>query len=394
MPKRISQYLVWGVIAFAWACMFLVLNVPANAAGLLTPKDGNHPALSIQDHEVDVLIQDGYGVTTIEQTFHNPHMKDLEALYAFPIPDKAAVSEFTYWVDGKPVIGEVMEKKEAHRIYEEEKAAGRETAVAEQNGYKTFTMNVFPVRAGQDVRVRMTYIQPTKVDTGIGRYAYPLEDGGVDEEQLSFWTAQEEVKGRFSFDLTLRSSYPVEAVRMPSHPNAQITKTSGGDWRVHMDNGVAQKTSSPDEVEETEEGTPAAQAQTSIASPSPAMRLDTDVIVYWRLKSGLPGGVDITPYKEAGSKTGTFMMTVTPGDDLKPITEGRDWVFILDKSGSMSGKWSTLTDGIEKGLKNLGADDRFRIVMFDSHAFDLTKGYRAAVPARRAFPQAMHGWPF
>ena len=169
-------------------------------------------------------------------------------------------------------------------------------------------------------------------------------------------------------------------MRLPSHPNAQITKTSGGDWRVHMDNGVAQKTSSPDEVEETEEGTPAAQAQTSIASPSPAMRLDTDVIVYWRLKSGLPGGVDITPYKEAGSKTGTFMMTVTPGDDLKPITEGRDWVFILDKSGSMSGKWSTLTDGIEKGLKNLGADDRFRIVMFDSHAFDLTKGYRAAVP--------------
>ncbi len=373
MTKRISHYLIWGVIAFAWACMFFAMTAPTNAAGLLTPKNGHHPALNIQDHEVEVVVQDGYAITTIEQTFRNPHQQDLEAIYAFPIPDKAAVSEFTYWVDGKPVIGEVVEKKEARRIYEEEKAAGRETAVAEQNGYKTFNMNVYPVRAGQDVRVRMSYIQPAKVDTGVGRYAYPLEDGGVDEEQLSFWTAQEEVKGRFSFDMTLRSDYPVEAVRLPAHPNAVITQTSGGDWHVHMDNGIGFPSS-----DEGENESPQATASPQTSTATPAMRLDTDIIIYWRLKTGLPGSVNVTPYKEVGAKTGTFMMTITPGDDLKPITKGRDWVFILDKSGSMGGKWATLTDGIEKGLKNLGTSDRFRIVMFDTNAMDLTQGYRAA----------------
>ncbi len=377
MTKRISHVLtkslVWGIIAISWLCFFLALNTNAEAAGLLTPKGGNQPALAIQDHDVDVVVQDGYAVTTIEQTFHNPHLQDLEAVYAFPVPDKAAVSEFTYWVDGRPVVGEVVEKKEARRIYEEEKAAGRETAVAEQNGYKTFTMNVYPVRAGQDVKVRMSYIQPAKIDTGIGRYVYPLEDGGVDQEQLSFWTAQEEVKGRFSFDLTLRSSAPAEAVRLPSHPHAVITQTPSGDWRVQMDNGAG-FASSASEDDETP-GAAGQGAQTAFAAP--AMKLDTDIVVYWRLKAGLPGSVDVTPYKEAGSKTGTFMMTVTPGDDLKPITEGRDWVFILDKSGSMGGKWAALTDGIEKGLQNLGANDRFRIVLFDDHASDLTRGYRA-----------------
>lgn len=376
MWKQIAKYVAWGLVVVAWACFFIVLGSEAKAAGLMTPKNGAHPSLQLQDHEVDVVIQDGYAVTTIEQVFTNPHAEDLEAIYAFPVPEQAAVSEFTYWIDGRPVSGEVLAKQEARRIYEEEKAAGRETAVAEQDGYKTFTMNVYPVRALQDVRVRMSYIQAAKIDTGIGRYVYPLEDGGVDEEQLAFWTAEDEVKGRFRFDLVLRSSYPVEAVRLPAHPNATVNKTSGGDWSVHMDNGGTPSGVSPEDDIVNEDGERAAAAAQNAAP----VRLNQDVVVYWRHKAGLPGNVKITPYKRAQDKTGTFMMVVTPGDDLQTIQTGRDWVFVLDKSGSMNGKWATLTDGVEKGLRKLGAQDRFRIVMFDERARELTQGYRAASP--------------
>ena len=54
-------------------------------------------------------------------------------------------------------------------------------------------MSVWPVRAGQHAIVRLSYIQPAHVDTGIGRFVYPLEKGGVDERKLAFWTANEEV---------------------------------------------------------------------------------------------------------------------------------------------------------------------------------------------------------
>ena len=32
----------------------------------------------------------------------------LEAVYSFPIPEKAAIGEFTFWIDGQPVTGEVF----------------------------------------------------------------------------------------------------------------------------------------------------------------------------------------------------------------------------------------------------------------------------------------------
>ena len=78
------------------------------AAGLLTPANGQLPSLKIKQHDVNVTIEAGYAMTEITQIFHNPHAQDLNALYSFPIPEKAAVAEFTLWIDGHPVTGEVL----------------------------------------------------------------------------------------------------------------------------------------------------------------------------------------------------------------------------------------------------------------------------------------------
>ena len=202
-------------------------SLPGFAAGLLTPVDSSLPKLEIREHHVDVVIEDGYATTTVEQVFGNPNNVDLEAVYSFPVPEKAAVGEFTFWIDGQAVSAEVLEKEQAREDYEAEKQAGREAAITEQDGYRTFDIFVTPVRAGQDVRIRLAYIQPAHVDSSIGRYVYPLEDGGVDEHRLSFWTYQEEVRERFSFNLLFRSSWPIDEFRLPKHPQASIQMLSG-----------------------------------------------------------------------------------------------------------------------------------------------------------------------
>lgn len=364
------------------------LVAEASAAGLLSPADGSKPPLQIQDHKVTVVIEDGYAITTIDQVFRNPHQTDFEAVYSFPVPNKAAVSGFTYWIDGKPVVGEVLAKQAARDLYESEKSAGREAALTEQDSYKTFDISVTPVRAGKNVRVRLTYMQPAHVDTGIGRYVYPLEEGGVDDMKLAFWTANEVVEGHFSFDLQLRSSYPVTALRLPKHPQAAITQVSDREWRVHLDNGAAAAPVAAGD----ETATPVAATQGAIdaekaASPHSAVpagaakhRLDTDLVVYWRHAENLPGSVDLVAYKPVAGKPGTFMLVLSPGADLKPITEGSDWVFVLDKSGSMSRKLATLVDGVSQGLGRLRANDRFRIVIFDQQATELTAGFVTATP--------------
>ena len=255
--KTVTQPSVKGaVLGAVLSGMALLGGTPAaDAAGLLSPSDGSTPALQIRDHMVDVVVEDGYAITRIEQVFANPHGNDFEAVYSFPVPDKAAVVEFTYWIDGKPVSGEVLAKKKAREVYESEKAAGRETAITEQDDYRTFDISVWPVRAGSDVRIRLSYIQPAHVDTGIGRYLYPLEEGGVDEQKASFWSMADSVSGTFSFDLELRPAHPIQSLRLPAHPGAEIRRDAEGDWHVHIGNGGPQTSGTAAADEDIVEGT-------------------------------------------------------------------------------------------------------------------------------------------
>lgn len=360
------------VVGFAFAAPLISTPInTADAAGLLSPSDGSKPPLSIQDHAVNVIIEGGYATTTIEQVFSNPHNIDFEAFYSFPVPAKAAVAEFTYWIDGNPVTAEVLKKKKAREIYEQEKQAGREAALTEQDEYRTFDISVYPVKAQQSVRTRLRYIQPTHIDTNMGHYLYPLEEGGTDEEKMSFWTGNDKVEGHFSFDMVVKSHHPIAAIRLPAHPNAAIQKTPEGNWSIHLDNGAISQIATVDD-----EGS-AVQPQPTAAN---IFRLDTDIVVNWRLQEGLPGTIDLATYKAPDQKRGTFMLTVNPGIDLKPITEGRDWVFVLDKSGSMSGKFQSLVESVRQGLQKLPANDRFKVLAFDTSVMDVSGGFLAVTP--------------
>ena len=348
------------------AMMFAVGNV--QGAGLLTPVGGQFPALKIKSHTVDVIVEDGYAMTRVEQVFHNPHATDLAAMYSFPVPEHGAVAEFTVWIDGQPVTGEVLEKQHARQVYAEEKAAGRDAGLTEKDSYRTFEVSVTPVRAGQDTRIRIVYLQPAHVDSGIGRYVYPLEEGGVDEQKLAFWMANETVEEHFQFTLTLKSGYPVEALRVPNQGEAVVSQGDGGQWQVRL--GASQHRL----------GAQADAASQPAPSTAGVYTLDKDIVVYWRHQAGLPGSVDLVAYKPDGAHRGTFMLTLTPGDDLQPVTEGMDWVFVLDVSGSMRGKYATLADGVQQALGKLRSDDRFRIVLFNSGVRELTSGYVHATP--------------
>ncbi len=345
------------------ALLMIATNAPA--AGLLTPAGGGLPALDIKQHHVQVSIQDGYALTQVEQVFDNPHHQDLEAVYSFPLPEKGAMSEFTVWINGQPISGEVLEKQQARKVYEGEKAAGREAGLMEKDAYKTFDIRVSPVRARQTTRIRFAYMQPVTVDTGMGRYVYPLEEGGVDEQKLAFWTANEVVKEKFSFKLDLRSSYPIDALRMPNQPQAMISQYSPELWRLELGSDAAL----------AEEQGVAAQS-----GAAQAFQLDKDLVVYWRHQAGLPGSVDLVTHRAQDQQRGTFMLTLTPGDDLPAISQGSDWVFVLDVSGSMQGKYATLVDGVQRALGKMRTHDRFRIVLFNDSARELTSGYASATP--------------
>jgi Ca-activated chloride channel family protein len=303
----------------------------------------------MKSHHVSVTVTNGFAKTEVDQVFVNHGSKDVEAVYSFPIPHKASLSELSLWINGKEVMGEVVAKEKARKLYDEQKQKGNRTALAEQDEYKTFNINVYPVIAGQDTRVRLVYYQALNVDLNVGRYVYPLAEGGVDEERIAFWTSDDEVTGSFSYSMQIKSAFPVKDVRLPHHPQASIAKKPSEQGHII-------------DISLTTEG---------------GAHLDKDIVVYYRLDPNVPARVELIPFKEKGQSEGTFMAVITPGASLKPIANGTDWTFVLDKSGSMDGeKIRKLCDAVSKTINRLRTQDRFRIITFNERAKDETQGFR------------------
>ena len=80
----------------------------SQAAGILTPIGSGHQPIQIRDHQIKVVINNGFAITEVRQTFYNPNGKDLEAMYSFPIPKSASLSEVTIFVGEREIQGEVL----------------------------------------------------------------------------------------------------------------------------------------------------------------------------------------------------------------------------------------------------------------------------------------------
>jgi Ca-activated chloride channel homolog len=312
----------------------------AFAGGTLTPTGSAQQPVKIRDHQVNVTINNGFAQTEVLQTFFNPNATDLEAIYAFPVPKTASLSEVTITTGEKTLQGEVLPKQEAETVYEEEKKTGNDAGLAKKNSYLTYEFHVAPVRANSEVKLRFVYYQPLEIDTGVGRYVYPLEEGGTDDVAKSFWTTNSQVEGTLSVNVELKSAWPVSDVRVPGFEGTAVSQKIAADhYKLTLDR--------------------------------PGAKLDRDFVFYYRLDENLPGRVEVIPYRASKDKPGTFMMVVTPGVDLKPITTGADYVYVLDVSGSMQGKIHTLANGVSQALGVMRPEDRFRIVTFNNSAREI-----------------------
>jgi Ca-activated chloride channel homolog len=335
-----------------FAILTLLLAPTLFAAGTLTPVKSGAQPIQIRNHTVNVVIDNGFARTAVEQVFFNPNDATLEAIYGFPVPASSSLSEITIWNGERELNGEVIEAKEATRVYQEERDAGNDAGLGECSctkpkddvEYVTYKFSVANVKPQSEVKVRFVYYQPLKIDTGVGRYIYPLAEGDTDEAAKSFWTRNPKVEQHFAVNVELRSGWPVDEVRVPgAEAEAKVTKLGEGHFKMELDRANGD--------------------------------LSKDFVFYYRLAEDLPGRVELLAYKPKPDEPGTFMLTVTPGIDLAPITSGGDYIFVLDVSGSMDSKLATLANGVSQTLGQLKPGDRFRVITFSDHAKELTNGF-------------------
>ena len=67
------------------------------------------------------------------------------------------MANFSMWIGGKEMIGEVVEKERARKIYESYKAKRVDPGLLEQVDYKRFEMRIYPIAAGAEPEESASY---------------------------------------------------------------------------------------------------------------------------------------------------------------------------------------------------------------------------------------------
>src|SRR5215831_19108511 len=102
----------------------------------------------------------------VRQTFVNAHAEPLEATYIFPLPDRAAVTEFRLEVAGRVVEGELKERGAARKEYDRAVRSGHRAAITEEERPGVFTLRVGNLPPGEEARVLLTLAGPLPYSDG------------------------------------------------------------------------------------------------------------------------------------------------------------------------------------------------------------------------------------
>ena len=302
-----------------------------HATGLLLPSDKSLPALAIKNQRVTVTITNQVATTHVKQVFQNSVDRDLEAVYIFPLPKAAAISEFAMMVNGKRMKGELLEKQRAAQIYRSIVSRMRDPGLLEYMDRNLLRIRVYPVPRRGEQLIEVKYSQVIKLDTGIGQYVYPLKTGKAASRTLE----------DFSVAVSLKSKVPIKTVYSPSH-KVSISRKSDREAVVGF---------------EEEKGL-----------------LDRDFTLYYTV-SEKDVGLNLLTHRQKG-KDGYFMLMIAPKVEVSADEViDKDMCFVIDTSGSMNGeKLVRAKEALKYCVQSLGKNDRFNIVRFSTDVEAMGKG--------------------
>ena len=195
----------------------------AEPSGLLISDGGNDGVLEIKEHDVHVTINNGIAITRVDLTCLNTENRGVKALHTFPVPKGASVSNSSMIINGKAMIGEVVETQRAGATYECCKALKRDPELLDQVDFKRFEMKIFSIAAGAEQKVSITYCQELDIDHNWSNYTYPLAATAVPG-------LDQNVHGRFSLTIDFKSVIPISKFKSSSHPGDIVFSQNSNEY--------------------------------------------------------------------------------------------------------------------------------------------------------------------
>jgi Ca-activated chloride channel family protein len=304
---------------------------------------------------------------TLTQTFVNTFDTNLEATYIFPLPCRAVVSKFRFKVADRVIDGVLKERKEARTEYNKAIKDGHRAALAEEDRPSVFSMKVGNIMPGEMVQVELELS---------GQLSYM--DGEV-EFRFPFVVAPRYIPGRPIYGESVGDGVAIDTdqvsdasrisppVLLPGFPNPIDLSLE-----VTIDGGalpINKLRSSLHAVSKKE-----IENSGMKVTLYPGERLNRDFILrFFVADDNIESNLAVFPDED--KIQGTFQLTLVPPANLAKATPRRDVVFLLDRSGSMSGwKMVCARRALGRMVDTLTERDRFAVLGFDN-VIELAPGH-------------------
>lgn len=269
---------------------------------------------------INADVNNGYAVTTVEEKLSNQLDVPANDEFKFLIPEEAFISGFSLIIDGKEYVANVLPKKEAQEKFEEAASQGKSAGLLESKNKNVFSYSL-SFEPGQSVIVRLKYEQAVK--KSLGKFEYVLFLRNVDNSVSV---------NDLSVNLNITSLNDITTLETPGFAGANVKYSSTTSGRVTY---------------------------------SANMLPDKDLTVVYTINNPPING-DMLFYNMGGQ--GYMMHVFSPNEtDLGTTALNKDIIFVVDKSGSMTGdKIAQVKTVFTKIISDLPPDDHFNVIFFDN----------------------------
>lgn len=307
---------------------------------------GEGEGVPLESTRAEVQITGVIARVVVTQVFRNGGDVPIEAEYVFPGSTRAAVHGMRMRIGERVVEAKIEEKKQAKVIFETAKSEGKVASLLQQERRNVFSMRVANIMPGARIEVELEYsellvpeegvyelVYPTVVGPRYGGGANPVEDKWI---EMPYTGEGKPEMYEFSIEVGIEAGIEIKELSSPSH----------------------------DLVAEMESGT---RAHVRLAEEGGGNR---DFVLRYRLADdAIETGVLVHEEGEGGY----FVVMLEPPPRPRPeqITP-REYIFVMDVSGSMSGFPIHVAKTLMRELlEDLREGEKFNVVLFAGTSYRL-----------------------
>ncbi|MCG7895040.1 MAG: marine proteobacterial sortase target protein [Candidatus Thiodiazotropha taylori] len=345
------------LMVFGWSSAQAV-PTGETAAGLqLRSLNGHRIEMApLLNTRVEIDVAGMLAWVKVEQVFSNPSQHWMEGNYQFPLAEGSAVERMRMEIGDRRIEGVIEEKAAAKRIFKQAREAGKKASLLSQQRPNIFTLSATNIAPGEQVRVTIEFQQTVHYSGEEFELRFPMV------------VAPRYIPKQLSLDEAASISPPVIA------EGAGLINPLSMEVRIDAGMPLSQVVSRYHRMVQERKQPGVVHLQLADGE----VQADRDMVINWRPKVGSEPELALFREQWQGQDY-ALLMLMPPASATAAEVLSRELVFIIDRSGSMSGpSMAQAKAALRLAVSRLQPNDRFNLIAFNNRSESLFSNPQSA----------------